>query len=229
MLLFSHLVVSNSLQAHGLQHTRPPCPEPSLKVCPSSCPLHQWCHPAISSSDTLSSFCLQSFSASGTFPMSQLFTSGDQNTGASASASILPKNIQDWFSLELTGLNSLESKGALNSLFQHHSSKTSILWCSAFFIVQLSHPYMPAGKTIALTRPSFVGQVMSLLFNMLSRFVIAFLPRGKRLLISWLQSLSSVTLEPKKIKFVTVCIVPPSIALKQWDWMPWSSFLNVEL
>ena len=109
----------------------------------------------------------------------------------------------DWFAF-------LAVQGTLKSLFQHHSSKASVLQCSAFFTVQLSHPYMTTGKTIALTRRTFVGKVMSLLFNMLSRFVIAFLPKSKRLLISWLQSPSAVILEPKKIKSVTVSIVSPS-------------------
>ena len=102
---------------------------------------------------------------------------------------------------------SLEVQGILKSLLQHHSSKAPILRHSAFFMVQLSHPYMTTGKTIALTRWTFVGKVMSLLFNMLSRFVIAFLPRSKRLLISWLQSPSAVILEPKKIKSITVSTV----------------------
>src|SRR5574341_1256577 len=99
----------------------------------------------------------------------------------------------------------------LKSLLQHRSTKASILWCSAFFMVQLSHPYMTTGKTIALTRWTFVSKVMSLLFNMLSRLVIAFLPRSKRLLISWLQSPSAVILKPKEIKSVPVSIVSPSI------------------
>ena len=102
---------------------------------------------------------------------------------------------------------SLQSKG----LLQHHSSKASVLWCSVFFIVQLSHPYMITGKTIALTRWTFVDKGMSLLFNMLSRLVITFLPRSKRLLISWLQSPSAVILEPKKIKSVAIYLVSPSI------------------
>ena len=102
-------------------------------------------------------------------------------------------------------------QGTLKSLLQHHSSKASILWCSAFFIVQLSHPYMTTGKTIALTRQSFVGKVMSLLFNMLSRLVITFLPGSKHLLISLLQSPSAVILEPRKIKSATVSTVSPSI------------------
>ena len=104
LLLFNSPVVSNSLQPHGLQHTRPPCPSPSPGVCPSSCSLHQWCCPAISSCEALFSFCPQPFPASGTFPMSHLFTSDDQTTGASASASILPVNIQGWSPLRLTGL-----------------------------------------------------------------------------------------------------------------------------
>src|SRR5574340_669733 len=111
----------------------------------------------------------------------------------------------DWLDL-------LAVQGTLKSLLQHHSSKASILWRSAFFIVQLSHPYMTTGKTIALTRRTFVGKVMSLLLNMLSRLVITFLPRSKRLLISWLQSPSAVILEPKKIKSDTVSTVSPSIS-----------------
>ena len=110
-MLFSCQVVSNSLRPHGLQQARPPCPSPSLGVCPSSCSLHWWCYPAISSSDALFSFCPQSFPALGAFSMSHLFTSDVQNTGASASASVLSVNIQDWSSLRLTGLISLLSKG----------------------------------------------------------------------------------------------------------------------
>ena len=105
----------------------------------------------------------------------------------------------------------LAVQGTLKSLLQHHSSKALILRSSAFFIVQLSHPYMTTGKTIALTRWPFVDEVMSLLFNMLSKFVIVFLPRSECLLISWLQSPSAVILEPKKIKFLTVFIISPSI------------------
>ena len=103
-------------------------------------------------------------------------------------------------------------QGTLKSLLQHHSSKATILWCSAFFIVQLSHPYMTTGKTIASTRRTFVSKVIFQLFNMLSRLVITFLPRSKRLLISWLQSPSSVILEPPKIKSATVSTVYPSIS-----------------
>ena len=114
-------------------------------------------------------------------------------------------------SFRIDWLDLLALQGTLKSLLQHHSSKESILQHSAFFIVQLSHPYMTTGKTIALTRRTFVDRVMSLVFNMLSRLVITFLPRSKRLLISWLQSPSAVILEPPKIKSATVSTVPPSI------------------
>ena len=114
-------------------------------------------------------------------------------------------------SFKMDWLDLLAVQGTLKSLLQHHSSKASILWHLAFFIVQLSHPYMTTGKTIALTRWTFVGKVMSLLSNMLSRLVITFLPRSKRLLISWLQSPSAVILEPKKVKSATVSTVFPSI------------------
>ena len=163
-------------------------------ACSNSCPSSQWCHSTISSSVMPFSSCLQSFPASGSFPMSQFFTSGGQSTGVSASVSVLPMNSQDWFPLGWTGWISLQSKG----LLQHHSSKASILRSSAFFIVQLSHPCMTTRKTIALTRQTFVGKIMSMLFNMLSRLIIAFLPRSKHLLISWLHSPSAVILEPNK-------------------------------
>ena len=143
--------------------------------------------------------------------MSQFFASGGQSIRASASASVLPVNIQDWVSFRMDGLDLLAVQGTLKSVLQHHSSKASILWCSAFFKVQLSHPYMTTGKTIALTRWTFVCKVMSLLFNMLSRLVITFLPKSKCLLISWLQSTSAMILEPPKIKSAIVSTVSPSI------------------
>ena len=121
----------------------------------------------------------------------------------------------DWLDL-------LVAHATLKSLLQHYSSKASILQYSAFFIVQLSFPYMTTGKTISLTRQTFVGEVMSLLFNMLSRLVTGFLPRSKLLLIPWLQSPSIVILQPKKIKPVTVSTVTPSICHEVWDWMPQS-------
>ena len=132
--------------------------------------------------------------------MSQLFTSGGQSIGASAS--VLPMYIECLFILGLTDLISL-LQGTLKSLLQHHNSKASILQHSAFFMVQLSHPYMTTGKTIALTKQTLVSKIMSLLFNLLSRFVVAFLPRSKRLVIFWLQSPSAVILEPEKIRSVT--------------------------
>ena len=127
-----------------------------------------WCHPTISSSVTPFSPCLQSFPASGSFPMSQLFTTGSQSIGVSASASVLPMNIQDWFPSGLTDLISLQSKSLSRVFSQHHSSEASILWRSAFSMVQLSHPHTTPGKTIASARWTFVGKVMSLLFKMLS-------------------------------------------------------------
>ena len=130
--------------------------------------------------------------------MSRFFISGGQSIGASEAASVLSVSIQGWFPLGLAGLISLPSKEFL-SLLQYHSSKASLLRCSVFFMVQLSHLYMTTRKTIALIIQIFVSKVRSLLFNMLSRFVIAFLPRRKHLLISWLQSPSAVILEPKEI------------------------------
>ena len=209
-LLFSHSVMNDSLWHHGLQHTRLLCPSPSHRVCSNSCPLSRWCHPTISPSVIPFSSCFQSFPASGSFPMSQLFTSGGQSIGASASALVLPVSIQGWFPLGLTGWISLQSKG-LKSLLQLHSLKASILRHSAFFIAQLSCLYMTIQKTIALTIQTFVDKVRSLLFNMLSRLVIAFLPRSRCLLIYWPQSPSTVILELKKIKSVTVSIVSLSI------------------
>ena len=167
------------------------------------------------------SSCPQSSPASGSFPMSQLFPSSGQSIGASASGSVLPMNIQDWFPLGWTGWISDLVQGTVKSLLQHHSSKASILQWLAFFIVQLSLPYMTTAKTIALTRWTFVSKVMSLLFNMLSRLVTAFLPRSKHLLILWLQSPSAVTLEPKKINSLFP-LLPHLLAMKWWDRMPWS-------
>ena len=188
-----------TLRPHESQHAGPPCPSPTLGVHSDSCPLSQWCHPAISSSVVPFSSCPQFLPASGSFPMSQLFTWGGQSTGVSALASSPPKKSQGWSPSEWTGWISLQSKGLSRVLFQHHSSKASILQRSVFFTVQLSHPYMTKGKTRALTRRTLVGKVMSLLLNMLSSLVITFLPRSKHLLISWLQSPSSVILEPPKI------------------------------
>ena len=151
--------------------------------------------------------------------MSQFFASGGQSIAAAAPVSVLSVTIQGWFPLGWTDWISLPSKG-LKSLLQHHSSKASILQCSTFFIVLLSHSYMTTGKTIALTRQIFAGKVMSLLFNMLSRLVIALLPRSKHLLISWLQSPSAMILEPQNLSLFP--LFPHLFAMKWWDWMPWS-------
>jgi len=167
-----------TLWPHESQHARPPCPSPTPGVHSDSRPSSQWCHPAISSSVVPFFSCPQSLPALESYPMSQLFAWGGQSTRVSALASFLPKKSQGWSPSEWTGWISLQSKG-LSSLLQHHSSKASILRRSAFFTVQLSHPYMTTGKTITLTRQTFVGKVMSLLSNMLSRLVITFLPRSR--------------------------------------------------
>ena len=150
---FSCSVVADSLRPHGLQHARPPCPSPTPGVYSDSCPpLSRWHHPTISSSVLPFSSCFQSFPASGSFPVNQFFASGGQSIGISASASQysgLISSLIDWFDL-------LAVQGTLKSLHQHHSSKASILQCSAFFIVQFLHPYMTTGKTIALTRWTFI-------------------------------------------------------------------------
>ena len=180
---FSCSVGSDSLRPHGLQHTRLPCPSLTPWACSNSVPLSQWCHPIISSSVIPFSSCLQSFPVSGSFPMSVLCIRWPKYW--SFSFSISPSNEYSGlisFNIDLFDLPAVQ--GTLKSLFKHHSSKASILQCSAFFMIQLSHPYMDTGKTIFLTIWTFVDKVMSLLFNMLTSFVIAFLPRSKCLLIS---------------------------------------------
>ena len=151
--------MSDSLQPHGLQHAKLSCPSPSPGACSSSYPLSRWNHPVIWFSVVPFSSCLQSFSASGSFPMSQFFPSCGQSIGASASASVFPMNIQDWFPFRIDWLDLLAMQGTVKSLLQHHSSKASIIQHSAFFMVQLSQPYMITGKIIALTRWAFVSNV----------------------------------------------------------------------
>ena len=152
--------------------------------------------------------------------MSWFFASGDPRIGVSASASVFPMDIKGWLpSNELVGL--LAVQGTLKSLLQQHSSKASVLH-SAFFMVQLSHPYMTTGKTITLTRWTFVGKVISLLLNMLSRLVTTFLPRSKSLLISWLQSPYAVILEPQKIKSTLFPLFTQLFFMQRWNRMPWS-------
>ena len=215
LLLFSHWVVSNSLWPHGLQHARPPCPLPSTKACWNSCPLSWWCHPTIMSSVVPFSSCFQSFPASEPLRISW------PKIRASASASVLPMNIQGWFPLGLTALTSLLSKGLSrvfsNTTVRKHQFGTQLsFWSNSYINIWLLE------KTIALTRQTFAGKVMSLLFNKLSRFIIAFLSRSKGILISWLQSLSLVILEPKKIQSDTVSTVSHLFAMKWWGHMLWS-------
>ena len=190
----------DSLRTHGLQHARLPCPSPTPGAYANSCPLRQ---------------CLLLLPS--IFPSIRIF-SNELALHIRCTKywhfdfSISPSNeYSGLISFRMDWLDILAVQGTLKSLLQHHSSKASILQCSAFFTVQLSHPYMTTGKTIALTRQTFVGKVVSLIFNTLSRLVTAFLPRSKHLLISWLQPLFAVILELKKIKFVTVSIVSPSI------------------
>ena len=166
---------------HESQHARPPCPSPTPGVHANSHPLSPWCHPAISSSVVPFSSCPQSLPASESFSVSQLFSWGGRSIGVSALTSFLPMNTQDWFPLGWTDWISLQSRG-LSGVFSNTTvQKHQFFWRLAFFTVQFSHPYMTTGKTIALTRRTFVGKVISLLFNMLSRLVITFLPRNRHL------------------------------------------------
>ena len=226
-LLFSCSVVTNSLWPHELQHTRLPCPSLTPGVCSDCCPLSWWCHPTISS-------CVTSFSSNHqSFPSIRVFSNElafHLRWPSYWSFSISPSNeYSGLISFRIDWLDLLAVQGTLKSLLQHRSSKTSVLLRSAFFIVQLSYPYMTTGKTIALTRQTFVGKVMSLLINKLSRLVITFLPRSKCLLISWLQSSSVMILEPRKIVWQCFHCFP--------IYFPWSDgtrchdlrFLNVEL
>ena len=213
-----------TLWHHRLQHARLPYPSPSLRVCSNSGPVNRWCHPTISYSVIPFSACFQFFPASVSFPMSQLFASGGQSIGASVSASVFPMNIQGWFPLGFTDLrtcypgDSQESSSA-PQLKSINSSVLSLLYGPTLTSVLITSYYSrlwPLEKTIALTRWTFVGRVISLLFNTVSRFVIAFLPKSKRLLISWLQSPSTVILELKKIKSVTVSTFSCLFAMKWW-------------
>ena len=182
-----------------MQHARLPCPSLSPRICSSSCPLSWWCHPTISFSVNPFYTCLSLSQHQGLSSESALRIRWPKYW--SFRVSISPSNeYSGLISFRIDWFDILIAKGTNKSLFQHHSSKAPVLRCSAFFMVQLSYPYMTTGKTIALTILTFIGNIMSLLFNMLSSLVIAFLPRSKRLLISWQQSPSTVILEPKKIK-----------------------------
>ena len=200
--------MSVSLQPHGLQHTRLPCPLLTPRACSHSCPWMPSNHLTL---------CCPLLLLPSVLPSSRVFSNKSVlhirwpkywSFGITIS---LSNDYSGLISLRMGWLDLLVVQGTLNCLLQYHSSKASILQHSAFFMVQLSHLYMTTGKTIPLTRWTFVGKVMSLLFNMLSWLVIPFLPRSKCLLISWLQSPSAVILEPKKMKYVTVSNVSPPI------------------
>ena len=203
--------MSDSLRTHEPQHARPPCPSPTPRIYPDPCPLSQWCHPTISSSVVPFFSCPQYFPASGSFQMSQLFTSGGQSIGVSASASVLPMNTKDWYPLGWTGWISLQSRG-----FSRVFSNTTVQSINSLALSFLYSPTLTSihdyWKIIALTTRAFVGKVMSLLLSMLSKLVITFLPKSKRFLISWLQSPFAVILEPQKIKSAT-----------DWHQSEWSS------
>ena len=187
--------MSNSLWLHGLQCTRLSSPSLSHRVCSNSCPLSQWCYLTISASVAPFSSCPQSCPASESFPLSWLFASGGQRFGASAS--VLLMNIQDWFPLGLTGLTFLWSQELSRVFSNTTAQKPQLLGIQPFSGPTLT--FVHNCFYTAFTISTFVGKMMSLLFNMLSRFLIAFLPRSKHLLILWLQSPSAVILEPKKI------------------------------
>ena len=197
MHITSSVAHPDYFQPHRLRHTRRPCPSLTPGAYSHSCLSNQWCHLIISS-------CRPLLHPPSISPSIRVFSNESVLSIRwpkywSFSFNISPSNeYSGLISFRMDWLNFLAVQGTLKSLLQHHSSKASILQHSAFFTVQLTHPYMTTGKTIALTRWTFVGKVMSLLFNKLSRFVISFLPRNKRLLISWLQSPPAVILEPKK-------------------------------
>ena len=202
--------MSGSLQPHGLQHAKLLCPSPTRSL------LKLMSIESVMPSNHLI-LCRPLLLPPSIFPSIRVFSNESVlhirwPKYWSFSFNISPSNeYSGLFSFRMDWLDLLAVQGTLKSLLQHHSSKASIVWCSAFFIVQLSNPYMTTRKTIALTRWNFVGKVMSLFFNMLSRLVITFLPRSKHLLISWLQSPSAVILEPPKVKSVILSTVSPSI------------------
>ena len=202
MIQFSSVRLLSCVQlfaTQGLQHTS----QDSLSITkswslPHSCPLSWWCHWTISSSVIPFSSCLQSFPASWSFQISQFFISGGQSIGISASALVLPMNIQDWSPLGWTGWISLQSKG-LSRVFSNTAVQKHQFFGAQLSSQSNSHNTWPREKS-ALIRQTFVGKVMSLLFNVMSRLIITFLPRTKCLLISWLQSPSAVILEPPKLQ-----------------------------
>ena len=210
---FSRSVVSDSLWPHESQHASPPCPSSTPGVNPNPCPLSQWCHPTSHPLSSASPPALNLSQHQGLFKWVVLHIRWPKYW--SFSFNISPSNEHSGLiSFRMDWLDLLAVQETLKSLLQHHSSKASILRHSAFFIVQLLYPYVTTGKTVALTRRTFVGKVMSLLLNMLSRLIITFLPRSKCLLISWLQSPSAVIWETEKINSDIVSTVSPSICHK---------------
>ena len=207
-------VVSHSLWPHGLQHARLSCPSPAPGACSNSYPSSWWCHP------TNLILCCPLLLLPSIFPSIRVFSNESVlhirwPEYCSFSFSISPSNeYSGLISFRIDWLDLLAVQGTLKSLLQHQSSKASIFQHSAFFVVQFLHPYMPTGKTIALPRWTFVAKVMSLLFNMLFRLVIAFLPRSKLLSISWLQSPSAVILEPRRGNLSLLPLLPHVFAMK---------------
>ena len=221
-LQFSRSMVSDSLQPHGLQDAELPCPSPSPGVCSNSCPLSQWCHPTISSSVAPFSSCLQSFAASVFSNDSALRITWPEHWSFSFSISLSSEYSGlisfriDWF--DLLAVQGLTRVLSITTVWKHQFfSVQPSLWSNSYICTWILK------TNIALSIRTFVGKVISLLFNILSRFVIAFLQRNKPLLISWLQSPSTVLWEPEKIKSVIVSMFFPHLfAMKLWDWMPWS-------
>ena len=217
----NHPVVSDSLWPHELQIARLPCLSPTPRAYSNSCTSSWWCHPNISSSSSLSPSAFNLSQHQGLFK----WVSSSHQVAKVLEVQLQHQSFQwtpktDRSPLGRTGWISLQAKGFSRVFSNTTVQKPSILWRSAFFIVQLSHPYMTTGRTIALTRCPFVGKVMSLLFNMLSRLVITFLPRSKYLLMSWLQWPSAMILESPQIQSVTVSTVSPSICHEVMDPAP---------
>ena len=210
--------MSDSLRPHELQHARPPCPSPTPRVHSNSRPSSRWCHPAISSSVIPFSSCLQSLPASGSFPMSQLFAWGGQR---SFSFSIIPsKEIPGLISFRMDWLDLLAVQGTLKSLFQHYSSKASILWCSAFFTVQLSHPYMTTGKTLALTRWTFVPLIYYC--DLLSANVTKNNPSYHCIIMTLLLVRGGIGFFSPWVWVALVAWIYPwnMVEVTHWDWQP---------
>ena len=210
----SHSVMFNSLQPHESQHARPPCPSPTPGVYPNPCTSSQWCHPAISFFVIPFSSCPQSFPASGSFQISQLFASGGQSIGVSASTSVLPMNTQDWSPLGWTGWISLQSNGLSRAFCNTTIQKASILWRSPFFMVQLSHPYMTTGKRIVLTMCLFISWKMATGLLLLSLENPHFFTSGNDPVVLEIQ-----LFEPFRVYFThTTDLKPPNFMLVGCLW-----------